>query len=124
MLAQPLVVKNQVNGNNNMRTAIYAAAALAGTVMLHTATAEAGVRSFFSPQLEDARVAFCTQSSEECGKPVADAWCQVNGFDEAVLFQREEIPGDILATLYPDTGARCDDETCTSFHQIKCRSDS
>jgi hypothetical protein len=107
-----------------MRTAIYTAAAIASAMMLHTATADAGVRNFFSPQLQDARVAFCMQSREECGKPVADAWCQVNGFEEAVLFQREEVRGDLLATLYPDTGALCDDETCTSFHQIKCRSDS
>jgi hypothetical protein len=107
-----------------MRTALYTTAAIAGAVMLHTATADAGVRNFFSPHLEDARIAFCMQSSDECGKSVADAWCQVNGFDEAVLFQRQEIPGDVLATLYPDTGARCDDETCVSFHQIKCRSNS
>jgi len=105
-----------------MRTAIHTIAAIAGAMMLHSAAAEADVRNFFSPQLADARVAFCMQSSGECGKPVADAWCQVNGFDEAVLFQREEVPGDLLATLYPDTGARCDDATCTSFHQIKCRS--
>ena len=107
-----------------MRTAIFISTALAGTLMLHTATAEAGVRNFFAPQIKDARVAFCVQSGDECGKSVADAWCQGNGFDEAVLFQREELPGDVLATLYPDTGARCDASTCTSFHRIKCRSDT
>jgi hypothetical protein len=109
-----------------MRTSIYTAAALAGAVMLHTATAsaEGGVRNFFAPQYQDARVAFCLQSSDACGKPVADAWCQVNGYDEAVLFQREEIPGDVLATMYPDTGERCNDDTCTGFHQIKCRSNT
>jgi hypothetical protein len=48
----------------------------------------------------------------------------VNGFDEAVLFQRQETPGDLLAILYSDTGARCSGETCMSFHQIKCRSSS
>jgi len=107
-----------------MRTALCTAAAIAGALMLHSQTAEADVRNFFSPQVEDARVAFCMQSGEECGKPVADAWCQVNGFDEAVLFQRQEAPGDLLATHYTDTGARCADETCTSFLQIKCRTDS
>jgi hypothetical protein len=80
-----------------MRTALYTAAALAGAVMLHTAPADAGVRNFFSPQLEDALLAFCLETSGECGKPVADAWCQVNGFDEAVLFQRQEVP----ATCWP-----------------------
>ena len=107
-----------------MRTAFHTAAALAGAMLVQTVTADADVRNFFSPQLQEARVAFCVQSGEECGKPVADAWCQVNGFEEAVLFQREEVPGNVLATLYSDTGARCDAETCTSFHQIKCRSQS
>ena len=102
-----------------MRTALQTAAALAAALMLHTASADAAVRNFFSPQLEDARVAFCMQSREECGKPVADAWCQVNGFDEAVLFQRAEMPS--LATLYTDTGALCSEDTCVGFHQIKCR---
>ncbi|MFW6076643.1 MAG: hypothetical protein ACOC71_02725 [Hyphomicrobiales bacterium] len=105
-----------------MRSVIYTTAAVAGAMMLHAGTADAGVRNFFSPQVDNARLAFCLQSSDACGKPVADAWCQVNGFDEAVLFQRQEIPNDVLATMYPDTGARCDAETCTSFHQIKCRS--
>lgn len=104
-----------------MRTALYSAAAMATALMLHTATAQAEVRNFFSPQVADAHVAFCMQSGE-CGKPVADAWCQGNGFDEAVLFQRQETPGDLLAILYSDTGARCSGETCTSFRQIKCRS--
>ena len=105
-----------------MRTTLYTAAALAGAVMLHTASADAGVRNFFSPQFEDALLAFCLETSGECGKPVADAWCQVNGFDEAVLFQRQEVPGEVLATLYPDTGAICATDTCTSFHRIKCHS--
>jgi hypothetical protein len=110
--------------NKKMRRAIYTTAAMAGIMMLHSASADAGVRNFFSPQVEDARLGFCLQSSDECGKPVADAFCQVNGFEEAVLFQREEVRGGILATMYPDTGARCDAETCTSFHQIKCRGSS
>lgn len=109
-----------------MRLAIKTPAAIAmmfsGAMMLHSAAADAGVRNYFSPQVEDARLSFCLQSSDQCGKPVADAFCQVNGFEEAVLFQREEVSGGILATMYPDTGARCDADTCTSFHQIKCRS--
>ena len=103
-----------------MRTLLFSAAAIAAS-LLHSAAADAEVRNFFSPQVEDARVAFCMQSGE-CGKPVADAWCQGNGFDEAVLFQRQETSGELLAILYSDTGARCAEETCTSFHQIKCRS--
>ena len=107
-----------------MRNSILLAGALAGAVTLQAVTAEAAVRNFFSPKVAEARVAFCLQSSNQCGKPVADAWCQVNGFDEAVLFQREEITGNLLATLYPDTGALCDADTCIGFRQIKCRRDS
>jgi hypothetical protein len=104
-----------------MRTYLFLAGVVVGAVTLQAATADAAVRNFFSPKLAEARVAFCPQSNDQCGKPVADAWCQVNGFDEAVLFQREEIPGDVLATLYPDTGALCDADTCLGFRQIKCR---
>ena len=103
-----------------MRTVLYSVVFIAAA-LAHSAAANAEVRNFFSPQVEDARVAFCMQSGE-CGKPVADAWCQVNGFDEAVLFQRQETPDGLLAILYSDTGARCSGETCTSFLQIKCRS--
>jgi hypothetical protein len=117
-------MNNKSTGTTTMRTAILAATTLSAAVMLHTAVADAAVRNFFSPKFEEARVAFCLQSNDQCGKPVADAWCQANGFDEAVLFQREEIPAEALATLYPDTGQRCDDETCVGFRQIKCRRDS
>jgi hypothetical protein len=123
LLAKPLRIERQLGRDKNMRTALYSAAAIAATLMLQSAAADAEVRNFFSPQVAEARVAFCLQSGE-CGKPVADAWCQVNGFDEAVLFQRQETRGEALAILYSDTGARCSDETCTSYHQIKCRSSS
>lgn len=106
-----------------MRTALCSTAAMATALMLCSAAAQAEVRNFFAPQVADAHVAFCMESGE-CGKPVADAWCQVNGFDEAVLFQRQETPSELLAILYSDTGARCSGDTCTSFHQIKCRSSS
>jgi hypothetical protein len=124
MLHQSLWMHDRSKGNKKMRTSVYTTAAVFGALMLHSAAADAGVRNFFAPSVEDARLSFCLQSTDECGKPVADAWCQVNGFEEAVLFQREEVRSGILATMYADTGARCDAETCTSFHQIKCRGSS
>lgn len=104
-----------------MRLLVPVAGLVAGVLASEAAAGSLTVRSFFAPSLGGERLAFCVESGEHCGKTVADAWCRFNGFDEAVLFQREEVAGGIEATLYPDTGARCAVDTCISFRQIKCR---
>lgn len=78
----------------------------------------AAARSFFAPALDGQRIAFCLQSNQKCGKPVADAWCQSQGFDKALLFERDLTTA--LDVLYLDKGRPCSDEMCLSFSQIKC----
>jgi hypothetical protein len=87
--------------------------------LLLTAESRASTRTFFSPSLDGKRIAFCLQSAERCGKPVADVWCQSQGFAEALLFQRDE-PVEIKP-VYVNTGLPCTEPACVTFQQIKCR---
>ena len=104
-----------------MRGVIVFAGLFAGSLLAHSGAAEANVRSYFSPQLDGERLSFCLQSSGHCGKPVADAFCRFQGYEEAVLFQREELPAQAVPILYADTGERCSADSCLGFRQIKCR---
>ena len=88
-----------------------AAAALL-LLSLATGMAEAGVRSYFTPEVDGKRIDLCLSGQSDCGKPAADAFCKVNGYDEALLFQREATPETIS----------CAGPSCTSFRQIKCYS--
>lgn len=74
----------------------------------------AQVRNFFSPVVEGVRVDACLEGGE-CGKPAADAFCRAQGYDHAMIFQRERFS----ATRMVDTGKACS-EACTAFRQVKC----
>jgi hypothetical protein len=74
----------------------------------------AEVRNFFSPKLEGTRIGACL-SGGACGKPAADAFCRDQGYDSAVLFQRERAE----AARVIDSEKVCE-EDCTVFRQVKC----
>lgn len=74
----------------------------------------AQVRNFFAPQVEGVRVDTCLTGGA-CGKPAADAFCRAQGYDHAMIFQRERFS----ATRMVDTGKACS-EACTAFRQVKC----
>ena len=76
---------------------------------------EAGVRNFFAPLLDGARVDACL-SSGPCGKPAADAFCKIEGYDKAMIFQRENV----AAPRKLDSGEACEGSSCTAFKQVKC----
>ncbi len=76
--------------------------------------AEAGVRNYFSPVVEGARIDAC-MAEGVCGKPVADAFCKAQGYDNALIFQREPFQ----STRVLDSGITCT-SSCTAFKQIKC----
>jgi hypothetical protein len=101
-----------------MRSNITLLLALLISLIALTGSCDATAKSFFAPTVEGHRIAFCLQSSEECGKPVADAWCRWQGFDEALLFERDLAAA--LDVLHADTGQPCIDDKCISFRQIKC----
>ncbi|PZF78357.1 hypothetical protein DK847_00600 [Aestuariivirga litoralis] len=74
----------------------------------------AEVRNYFAPQLDGQRIAACL-SDGACGKPAADAFCQSEGYDKAMLFQRERSNSARLI----DSDKVCDGD-CPTFRQVKC----
>lgn len=74
----------------------------------------AEVRNYFAPQVDGERVAACL-SDGACGKAAADAFCQAEGYDKAMLFQREKAASARLI----DSDKVCDGD-CTTFRQVKC----
>jgi hypothetical protein len=91
-------------------------AALACIIALSLAepAAAAQVRNFFSPEAGGMRVDACLDSGA-CGKAAADAFCQVQGYDRAMIFQRESS----AATTIIDSGKSCVG-VCIAFRQVKC----
>ena len=72
------------------------------------------VRNFFAPQIEGQRINACL-SDGACGKAAADAFCKVEGYDQAMLFQRERSASARLI----DSDKVCGGD-CTTFRQVKC----
>jgi len=94
-------------------------------LVVEATNANAAARSFFSPSLLGDPIAFCTSQNDQCGKAVADNWCTNNGFDKAILFQRQPNTASASHFIrYPDNGKVCTDDNCLSFAQIKCYSGS
>lgn len=78
--------------------------------------AHATVRNFFAPAQQGLPLDSCLTGDHDCGKPAADAFCQQQGFDSALIFQRKAA----VQTIRLGTGAFCTGSACTSFRQIKC----
>ena len=89
---------------------------IAGLLLLTSiSAAHAGdVRSYFAPMLQGQRINACL-SDGACGKAAADAFCRIEGYDQAMLFQRERASQARLI----DSDKVCDGN-CTSFRQVKC----
>ena len=89
---------------------------LAGLLLIGAAaSAEASqVRNFFAPVVGGARIDACLDGGA-CGKPAADAFCRVQGYDKAMIFQRESFD----STRALDSGKVCSG-SCSAFKQVKC----
>lgn len=99
-----------------------AAPALIGLSLVIAASQAANAataRNFFSPGYLGQPLAFCLDGQKECGKPAATAWCQTNGYDEALSFARRDMTGG-EQPRFADTGNLCTGGQCIGFRQIKC----
>lgn len=72
------------------------------------------VRNFFAPRISGERVDACLAGGL-CGKPAADAFCRAEGYDRAMIFQREAQ----TSTRAIDSGKVCSRD-CVAFRQVKC----
>lgn len=88
-------------------------ALLLATAFAQPASA-AQVRNFFAPEVGGTRIDACLDSGA-CGKPAADAFCRAQGYDRAMIFQRE----DFASTRLIDSDKLCSG-SCTAFRQVKC----
>lgn len=72
-----------------------------------TVAAANAQRTFLIPASDGYGVADCISSKSECGKIVADAWCEAQGFIKASSFgiaEREEFTGSLAkARVTPAT---------------------
>ena len=89
--------------------------ASAVVLLLSATAADAGVRNFFSPLLEGSRIDACL-SGGICGKPAADAFCKGQGYEKALIFQRESADGSRAI----DSASICSGSSCTVLKQVKC----
>ncbi|MFN0192535.1 MAG: hypothetical protein ACKVP5_11270 [Aestuariivirga sp.] len=79
--------------------------------------ADAAVRSYFSPAIDGARLEACIETG--CGKPAADAFCAMQGYEKALTFMREPAAqGSEL--VRPGGSAFPAGTDSMMFRQIKC----
>jgi hypothetical protein len=92
-----------------------------GLVLLavNPANAAPSARNFFSPDYLGQPVAFCLENNQTCGKSAATAWCQHNGYDEALSYARRTLAPN-AELKFADTGNSCSGSDCLTFSQIKC----
>ena len=74
-------------------------------------------RNFWMPQYLGARLAWCALDGKQCGKPIADQYCQLMGYAHANKIIKANNVG---LTNYINSHARCKGWTCDSFMTIVC----
>ena len=89
---------------------------LAGLILLGIVpqASAAEVRNFFAPQIGGERIGACLEGGA-CGKAAADAFCKAEGYDHAMIFQRERASSARIL----DSDRECTGD-CASFRQVKC----
>ena len=87
-------------------TALVATAAASFTVLPEEHRAGAALATFQVPANDGYGVGDCLVSGGDCGQMVADAWCETQGFRQAVTFG-PTAPEDVTGSLHKvSTGSR------------------
>ena len=86
---------------------------LGGSAAAATATIE-------KPMFNGNRLDWCLNWKADCGKPVADAFCQARGFGRAISYAKAPDIGSRSPTRLLGTSAVCDLAGCDGFRQITC----
>ena len=75
---------------------------------------------FFKPKYNGIRLDYCYQGGNGCGKHAADAWCEDEGFDEAIKFQIAQGIGPLKPTIQIGTGQTLIQPLANAFKSITC----
>lgn len=74
-------------------------------------------RSFWHPTFLGERLDYCSLDGKECGKAIANRYCQMLGYDYA---SQNVIAHNVGLTNYLATNARCTGWRCNGFMTIAC----
>ena len=91
-------------------------ASIFALTLILSSEAEASARSYSRPTLDGSAISACLGNGTSCGKPAADAFCQMQGYRESILFAREPV----VQSLAIDSRAICTTGACEAFARIKC----
>jgi len=75
---------------------------------------------FYNPMVNGYRVDICLHWGNKCGKPAADRFCQINGYDNSATFQYDNDIGAVSPTLVLGDNKVCDASYCDGFKHIRC----
>lgn len=75
------------------------------------------IRNFWHPAYLGERLDYCSADGKECGKPVADRYCNMLGYAYA---KQAKIAYNLGLTHYISTGSSCKGWRCNGFMTIAC----
>ena len=78
-------------------------------------------KDFVKPALNGQRIHYCFKPGGGCGKKAADAFCDIQGYDEAIAFQQSNVLLGAKAPRFIGTGQICNGLECVGFKGITCR---
>ena len=101
-----------------MRKLILLGVAVIGIVLALASTARAGIDEFPNPKYKGHLLDWCVTWGANCGKPAADKWCQMKGYEGAEAFNKWENAGQ--STRLIGSNQVCDEEMCDAFSMVAC----
>lgn len=84
---------------------------------LHAAGQNKAYRNFWHPTFQGERLDYCTVDGKECGKVVANRYCQMLGYDYS---SQNVIAYNVGLTHYLGAKAQCKGWRCNGFMTIGC----
>lgn len=79
--------------------------------------AQNNYRTFWYPMYPNGRLDYCTRDDQTCGKPVANRYCQMMGYQRA---DEEVIDYNVGKTYDLSSSKRCRGWHCNGFMKIRC----
>lgn len=97
---------------------------IAAAVLIQSAPAFAETRTYFKPKYGGFRLDWCFTWAQNCGRPVADHYCQIKGFKRALQYKIAHnvgVPNYVRTRLISPGGGLCNAYFCDSFKYIQCQ---